>query len=97
MITCGANPNDVAAGWNKLGFWSSLVWNKASFNVVRGEIDGNYPFMSGAGGHVRALIGYMWSSSGEYGLINDPWPVGQGRQYYENRASSPENAYLLVH
>ncbi|MFQ6101775.1 MAG: C39 family peptidase [Anaerolineae bacterium] len=97
MDPCGTPLSNIAPGWNLLGFWASLTQHKAYFGTVRNEINDNYPFHSIAGAHSRALIGYWTFSHEQYARINDPWPIGQGYAYWENRASSPETDYVRVH
>lgn len=55
--------------------------------AVTNEINNNHPYMSNIAGHARVVRGYYYDTERpwiKYQRINDPWPVGQGEDRWEN-------------
>src|SRR5690606_8958892 len=61
----------------------------ASFSEATNEIhEGRRPFKSGIPGHARAATGWKTVDNSNEGSVNwvyilDPWPVGEGKEYWE--------------
>jgi hypothetical protein len=100
------------SGWpefNKYGFTYSETHNSAlNWDQLRTEIDQGRPFAfswqgDGGPGHMMVAIGYQAIPSGQYVIINDPWPpkVGDQRaisfELYANGRFGHYNDFYKIH
>ncbi len=91
------NPNQVI-GYNQLLSSHLATFDgTASFAEARNEIVNARPCKSGIPGHARALGGFRVRDDDIWVYIYDPWPVNQGRAYWENwTASNHYTNYIYV-
>ncbi|NMX21525.1 hypothetical protein C5S30_03650 [ANME-1 cluster archaeon GoMg4] len=82
---------------NQVDAWNDWSWG---WGTVTNEINNNHPYMSNIAGHARAVRGYYYDTERpwiKYQRINDPWPVGQGEDRWENYYTVVELCLTIVH
>jgi hypothetical protein len=81
----GGTPwENYGPAWQRLGHYIAYFNGRVPWEIVKNEINGNRPFQSHIGGHVRVARGYREWLWWKYVLINDPWPTGQGNTFWES-------------
>jgi len=78
-----------------LGKAGSSLDTSPTFEEARNEINQARPLKSGVPGHARCCRGWR-TYPGEWLYINDPWPVNQGRTYWENWEGVTHTNYIYV-
>jgi hypothetical protein len=82
---------------NQVDSWNDWSWG---WGTVTNEINNNHPYISNIAGHARAVRGYYYDTERpwiKYQRINDPLPVGQGEERWENYYTVVELCLTIVH
>ncbi len=82
---------------NQVDAWNDWSWG---WGTVTNEINNNHPYVSNIAGHAIAVRGYYYDTGRswiKYQRINDPWPVGQGEDRWENYYTVVELCLTIVH
>lgn len=95
------NPDQVKAYASYLnGATKARLDETASFAEARKEIDAGRPLKSGIPGHARAVGGWRRQTKGSavstWLYVYDPWPVKQGRVYWENWDTVAHSNFIYV-
>lgn len=86
----GTTAEDQIAGYGSLsgGKLFATLDQDPSLEEAKGEIDAGRPFKTGIPGHARAIAGWKSATDPQTSnqaalLVYDPWPVNDGRIYWE--------------
>ena len=91
---------------NGLGKKGSCADASRTWEEAKNEVNKNRPLASGVlvngfTGHMRCCRGWKecsswWGGTEHYLYINDPWPVNEGRTYWENWDDVKHISYIYV-